>query len=364
MATRGSIPKIMEMAGIDMLPPEAGIPTVRRELVAGGFSGEIVVAGKLGILGAEWDAEGGLDAARMADALAALERPLVMVGRVTGAPIHGGLTAETPLDPAVQPFLFDHAMDDTPLLPGVMGTEAFAEMASALCPGFRVAAVEDEQFLVPFKFFRRQPATLHLSAQAAPDASGDLVVETALRSSVRPKPDLPPVERLHFRARVRMTRGPAGPPPEAKPPSKKKVLPIGSEAIYRVYFHGPAYRVLEGVAPNGDTAWGLMAAALPPNAVPADAAGLMAPRLIELCFQTAGIQEAAAKRHLALPRALDSVRVHGREEDAAGSRLWAVVRARDGGASFDADVVDERGRVFVELRGYRTIPLEGKVTLA
>ena len=58
MATRGSIPKIMEAAGIDMLPPEAGIPTVRRELVASAFSGEIVVAGRLGVLGAEWDRRG------------------------------------------------------------------------------------------------------------------------------------------------------------------------------------------------------------------------------------------------------------------------------------------------------------------
>ena len=36
MATRGSIPKMMEMAGIDMLPPEAGIPWIRRELTAAG----------------------------------------------------------------------------------------------------------------------------------------------------------------------------------------------------------------------------------------------------------------------------------------------------------------------------------------
>ena len=36
MATRGSIPKMMELAGIDMLPPEAGVPLIRRELTAGG----------------------------------------------------------------------------------------------------------------------------------------------------------------------------------------------------------------------------------------------------------------------------------------------------------------------------------------
>src|ERR1022692_3529980 len=43
MATRGSIPKMMELAGIDMLPPEAGIPLIRRELTTGSTRGEIVV---------------------------------------------------------------------------------------------------------------------------------------------------------------------------------------------------------------------------------------------------------------------------------------------------------------------------------
>ena len=61
MATRGSIPKMMELAGIDMLPPEAGIPLIRRELTSGGTRGEIVVAQRLGILLNEWDATGGLD---------------------------------------------------------------------------------------------------------------------------------------------------------------------------------------------------------------------------------------------------------------------------------------------------------------
>ena len=61
MATRGSIPQIMAAAGITMLPPESGIPTVRRELVAGGGSGEVVVAGTLGIMTAEFAPNGGLD---------------------------------------------------------------------------------------------------------------------------------------------------------------------------------------------------------------------------------------------------------------------------------------------------------------
>ena len=61
MATRGSIPKVMESAGIDMLPPEAGIPLIRRELTAGGARGEIVIGQRLGVLMNEFDPTGGLE---------------------------------------------------------------------------------------------------------------------------------------------------------------------------------------------------------------------------------------------------------------------------------------------------------------
>jgi hypothetical protein len=248
-----------------------------------------------------------------------------------------------------------------------MGTETFAEIASILCPGFGVAAVEDEEFLRPFKFFRMLPSTLHLAATAAPEgpeAGGDLLVTATLSSVTQPRPELPPVVHLHFRARVRMTKAIRKMPKTSKrPPSAKTPLPIGRDAIYRVYFHGPAYRVLEGVQVDGETAWGLLAKDLPPNAEPPNASSLVAPRLVELCFQTAGIWEVSAKKRLALPAALASVRVFGDEEDAKAKRLWAVVTARDGGTSFDARVVDEAGNVFVELLGYRTVPLEGTVTL-
>src|SRR5581483_9515208 len=68
MATRGSIPRVMEMAGIEMLPPEAGVPWIRRELTAAGESGEVLVALALGALGKDLDASGGLDAARLPEA--------------------------------------------------------------------------------------------------------------------------------------------------------------------------------------------------------------------------------------------------------------------------------------------------------
>ena len=77
MATRGSIPKMMEAAGIDMLPPEAGIPLIRRELTAGATRGEVVIGHRLGILLNEWDPTGGLDT----EALSASRERLASKGR-------------------------------------------------------------------------------------------------------------------------------------------------------------------------------------------------------------------------------------------------------------------------------------------
>ena len=122
MATRGSIPKMMELAGIDMLPPDAGVPMIRRELTLGLTGGEVVVAQRLGIMLNEWDETGGLDTIALA---ASLEQRVPargpMVGKVTGMGLYSGLTMETTLDPAAQAFLYDHRIDGTPVLPGVMG---------------------------------------------------------------------------------------------------------------------------------------------------------------------------------------------------------------------------------------------------
>ncbi|MEZ4591560.1 MAG: SDR family NAD(P)-dependent oxidoreductase [Chloroflexota bacterium] len=353
MATRGSIPKIMEMAGIEMLPPEVGVPTVRRELVAGGFKGEILAGGKLGILVEERHPTGGLDLAKVN------ANDWLMVGDMTAYKLYGGLQAETVLDPNQQPFLYDHAMDGTPLLPGVMGTETFAELASLVAPGYAVVAVENEDFHAPFKFYRMEPQTLILVAVAVP-AGQEILVHTQLLSRRELKTGVQ--EKLHFTATVRLA---------AKMPKAKKLkftapkaeeMGIAAEDIYKIYFHGPAYQVLARVQVDGNQAIGLLAENLPANAHPANAPELIAPRLVEFCFQTAGVWEIHTKQQMALPLAIGRVSAYKQEAEAKG-RLYAIVEAIDDGAAFKAQVVDKSGNVFVELDGYRTVRLPGEVSL-
>jgi polyketide synthase-like dehydratase family protein/polyketide synthase family protein len=283
---------------------------------------------------------------------------------VKAAKLYGGLVVETTLDPQAQPFLYDHQFEGVPLLPGVMGTETFAELAGLLAPGYQVAAVQHERFHSPFKFYRGQPRTLHLSATISPSCDGDLIAHTALRSvSEAPRPGLPSREDLHFTAEVRLARQVAPAPNAAFDPPAADTLPIDRERIYKVYFHGPAYQVLERARVEGDRVIGLMAEGLPPNSAPDGVASPMAPRLIELCFQTAGLWEMSSKGVLALPLAVGSVTTYRQPQAAEGRRLYALVTALDGGAAFDAQVLDEAGNIYVELRGYQTVQLPGSVTL-
>jgi len=174
MATRGSIPKIMEMAGVQMLPPEAGVAWIRRELLSSDFRGEVIVAGALGLMAAEAHASGGVDPAALLGDVA--RGPMLGEARLS---VHDGIVVHTTLDPKQQPFLDDHRIDGIPVLPAVMGMEAFAEAARLLAPDRHVLAVEDAGFSAPLKFYRDEPRTITVQVVVTP-VGDDLLARAQL----------------------------------------------------------------------------------------------------------------------------------------------------------------------------------------
>jgi hypothetical protein len=343
----------MEMAGIEMLPPEAGVPWIRRELTEGSARGEVVVAQALGALLAELDANGGLDTSSAEP----------VAGPLIGVPlkmdVYEGLVIDTQLDPALQPFLYDHRIEGTPVLPGVVGIEAFAEAALLPLPGWRVDAVEDVHFLAPFKFYRDEPRAISLHAKFHPD--GDrLIAHCRLTGTRTLANQTEPQLTTHFTGNVRLTRQAPAPVVGANATFSGSI--IGASDIYRVYFHGPAYRVIERASWNGHQMIARFAARLPDHHVPADRPLAFAPRLIELCFQTAGLYEMVVQRRMGLPLRVDRVRLFRSPESAEGP-LFAVVTPAADFASFDADVVDSAGNLYLCLNGYRTVQFRETVDL-
>jgi hypothetical protein len=166
---------------------------------------------------------------------------------------------------------------------------------------------------------------------------------------------LPTRVQEHFAADVILTKEkPALPAIDFAPPNDKQ-LPSTAEQIYKLFFHGPAYQVLERVGVEGNKAIGLMALNLPPNTNPQDARSLTAPRLVELCFQTAAQWSIEAKDAMAFPLGFGQVCAYRQPEEAGEQRLYAVVETEDDGETFEAKVLDESGNVFVALACYRTV---------
>ncbi|MCP4966259.1 MAG: SDR family NAD(P)-dependent oxidoreductase, partial [bacterium] len=346
MATRGSIPSVMKAAGIDMLPAAAGIPIVRREVTGRTHGGEMVVGKRLGLLMDEFHPTGGIDP----DGIAAAGDLSVMLDSVEMFGIYGGLQASVKLDPTEQPFLFDHQIDGTPVLPGVMGVEMFAAVAQAAFPGYSHAAVEDVNFLAPFKFYRNEPRSLTVEVQY--ELEDDDIVGTCQLIGVRKLANQDEPQRsVHFTGRVRLSR--TEPALDAAEYPNRPDATASAENVYAIYFHGPAYQVVDGVWRNGDQIVAEMVDDLPDNHLPADQKLATTPRLTELAFQTAGIWEIGTTGSMALPSHIDRV-VYAGDLALARGNLRAVIQPTDEGA-FDAAVVDETGTTFVRMSGYRTV---------
>jgi hypothetical protein len=163
----------------------------------------------------------------------------------------------------------------------------------------------------------------------------------------------------HFTARVRLTPNPPESATTAAPQPANGAA-VGAADIYRIYFHGPAYQVVDTAWRDNGRTVGQMPLTLAAHHQPPDMATVMAPRLIELCFQTAGLFEMARKGRMALPQHIDRVTTLRRPENAVGA-LRAVVVARPDDGGFDAQVVDAAGNVYVTMQGYRTVELPSAV---
>jgi NAD(P)-dependent dehydrogenase (short-subunit alcohol dehydrogenase family) len=365
MASRGSVPAIMEALGIDMLPPESGVPTIRRELTYGGTRGEILVAGRLGAWVEEKDENGGLDTEKVNALLAEKEHPLAMLGEVKAAKLYGGLIVETELDPTVEPYLYDHKVEpDVAWLPGVMGTESMVQAASLLTPGYDVVAVENQTNLGAFKFHRDKPQTMRLTVNIIAGAADELLADVLLQSIFQPpRPELPPQIKDHFAATVRLAKA-SSEGAKSELPSVEFAIPsddelsIEADGIYEVFFHGPAYQVIERAKVAGNAVVSLVSVGLIPNAADENAAELSAPRLFEHMVQAPALWSVKTNGAMALPAGFVKATLYRQPSEANGQRLYALTEAVDGGERFNVTMVDESGNVYATLEGYQTVQMK------
>jgi len=360
MASRGNVPILMERAGIEMLKPSVAAPMVREELEYG-QSGEVVIAGSLGILENRSADSCVLDIKHSDDALRAGNPIHSMFSHLVGFDTNDGIRLEAELNPEEISFLRDHAINGIPVLPGVMGIEGFSvaskHIASVLASekgGFEVERLENIQFLSPFKFYGNKPRTIVWNAVAYRMSEG-LKVEVKLESDIT-RHNGNVKHTIHFTGEVYLASAIPVSDAVAIPPKWTKKQSVMAEDIYKVYFHGPSFQVLDAAQFSEGKVLGKFNKKL--VGISADDPGLFAtPLLIELCFQTAGLFEVGATGMLALPQSVGALKIF--KQPLNGVAIFAEVETHtvNGKYSFDARVVDARGNVFLELTDYQTSPL-------
>jgi hypothetical protein len=353
MAARGSIPTVMKQAGIDMLAPEAGIPFIRRELTSSTRGFEVIVAQSLGMMINEFDESGGLNVAKGSPVDTMIQNSGgLTVQEITGMGLYSGLRTKATFDPKEQGFLFDHEINGTPVLPGVMGVEAMVEAAKLMFPDHSLKSVENVDFMAPFKFYRSEPRDVLVQVDYSPDGKdivGNCVLYGARKLHGRENEEI----KTHFKARVILSEDPieAPGPIENKPTLPGKKAKAETSDIYKLFFHGPAYQVIEKSWMKGDDVIGLFAKDLPPNHNPSNLKTETLPRLIELCFQTAGLWEMGTKSRMGLPKHIDALSIYKKPLNSK-TRLYAIVSHIDG--AYNAMVVNRKGEVHLSLKGYET----------
>lgn len=139
------------------------------------------------------------------------------------------------------------------------------------------------------------------------------------------------------------------PPQKNCPPEEPGVT---AEAIYRCFFHGPAFRVVERAHLRGDALIARFCPTVPPLTLETTRSSVLPVRIMEFCLQSAGLLDIGLRRYLSVPLSIGQVLLYG-EKDLTG--LWA--EAVHSGPGTDIHAFNRYGRPVLSVLDYRTKPM-------
>ncbi len=250
------------------------------------------------------------------------------------------------------PYLKDHAIDGTPYVPGVMGIETFVEVASKM-KGKRQMGIEDVHFHLPIKLLRERPQEVRIKAENKGKTT-EMEIESDFINSKGIKMGN---TRKHFTART--LKDASGKWGEVEKPkvSFSDEFKFTAKDIYKIYFHGPSFQVLEGIF-SVDEKLSLGVFKKPTAPLWSESKPLLAyPMLIEAVFQTCGFRDLHIENRMTLPDSIGKVIVHKTAVLPEKLFTMAIYRGKniEGKSIYDAYAFDESGDVWLEIEDYHMI---------
>ncbi len=265
-------------------------------------------------------------------------------GAFAPAEASDGVRVDVVVDRESHPFLVDHSIAGTPVVPVAFAVEWFSRAARAACPGLKLAGLHDVSVLrgISLKDFDSKSTALHVhTVREAVGGTTQLGLE--LRDDAGNR---------YYRARATMAaKLPAAP---SAPSTDLGLQTWGDRTVYdgSVLFHGPDFQVIRSI--DGVSDKGIAA-----NVAGVREAGWQSPWCTDPLAVDGGLQLALLwSQHMlggsSLPTAIGEVKTYA--TPAEGPLRCTLTGRRAEGQKAVADVVfhDQAGTVVAELYGVET----------
>ncbi|MDD2774216.1 MAG: SDR family NAD(P)-dependent oxidoreductase, partial [Elusimicrobiales bacterium] len=354
MAARPGVETFLKSQGMEFLQPVEGMQALLDEIVYG-ETPEIVLSGTLGKL--DWDAQLRLEenapdgGGKTSGGASGAGTKTHFLGAIAKLEKGKTLRAEKEFSLAGDPYLADHSISGTPYVPGVMGIETFMEAAAALL-GETPAGLEDVHFSLPIKLLRDKPQTVRIAADKdSKTGAVDMNIESDF---INPQGVKMGAARKHFSARTLGEFESAYITMPKTGPSRLKPL-ASKEEVYKIYFHGPSFQVLDSILSVDDktvfAVYRRPAAPLWRDPQPQTCAY---PLLIEAAFQACGFRDLHADKRMTLPDYIGKLLVSPGGASPEKLYISCVFKGKnkEGKSVYDSCVYDADGRLWVELQDY------------
>ena len=196
------------------------------------------------------------------------------------------------------PWMLDHSIKGTPVLPGVIGVELMASLAQFHNPTLEYCGARQVEFSRPVKLHRNQSVRIDVSAVEAEDGQYQCAVKSSRQAATGKT-----IDADHFSGQILLK-------PDQDIPDLPDVLfdPYVLEAkeIYRHFFHGPRFQVLSRVLELGQDG-GCFEGLVQHSGI---AGGLVTmPLVLEAAFQAAGLHRMIVDHTMCLPAGFDHLEV-------------------------------------------------------
>ncbi|MDD4003671.1 MAG: SDR family NAD(P)-dependent oxidoreductase [Elusimicrobiaceae bacterium] len=251
------------------------------------------------------------------------------------------------------PYLADHSIADTPYVPGVIGIETFFEAAARL-GGERPQMLRNIRFSLPIKLLRNRPQPVRINAERnrngiTMEIESDFINAKGVRMGA---------PRRHFSAATAENaalKWKSMPKPEF--PQGKPL--IDKAGIYKLYFHGPSFQVLDQIHSIGSkSVSAVYRRPQKPLWADGNARKLLAhPLLIEAAFQTCGFRDLNIEKRMALPDAVGLVYTNPDPDVPETLYVYGEYKGRnsEGRSVYNAYVYGKNGTLWAELQDYQMI---------